>query len=56
MRKSPRSLHSSTDRRSFLKKGLTTGAAGAALGLLGGRPSAIAQNPDADAARHENEG
>ena len=44
MRKSPDDSHSSADRRSFLKKGLVTGAAGAALGLLGDRPSAIAQN------------
>ena len=36
--------HSSDDRRSFLKKGLATGAAGAGLALLGDRPSAIAQN------------
>ena len=44
MRKSPDDSHSSADRRSFLKKGLATGAGGAALGLLGDRPSAIAQN------------
>ena len=36
--------YSSNDRRSFLKKGLAAGAAGASLGLLGDRPSAIAQN------------
>jgi hypothetical protein len=41
MRKSPRDLHSSADRRSFLKKGLATGAG---LALLGDQPSAIAQN------------
>jgi hypothetical protein len=35
---------SSNDRRSFLKKGLATSAAGAALGLLADRPSAIAQS------------
>ncbi|MFZ0601013.1 MAG: hypothetical protein WAN05_06530 [Roseiarcus sp.] len=44
MRKSPDDSHSSADRRSFLKKGLVTSAAGAALGLLGDRSSAIAQN------------
>jgi len=44
MRKPPRDSHSPADRRSFLKKGLATGAAGAALGLLGDRPSALAQN------------
>jgi Ferritin-like domain len=38
------SNHSSDDRRSFLKRGLATGAAGAALGLLADRPSAIAQD------------
>src|ERR1700722_18099677 len=44
MRKPPRDSHSPPDRRSFLKTGLATGAAGAALGLLGDRPSALAQN------------
>ncbi len=43
------SNYSSNDRRSFLKKGLATGAAGAALGLLGDPPSAIAQNMNAQA-------
>ena len=42
--KSSESHYSSDDRRSFLRKGLAAGAAGAALGLLGDRPSAIAQN------------
>jgi hypothetical protein len=36
--------YSSNDRRSFLKKGFATGAAGVALGLLADRPSAIAQS------------
>ena len=42
--KSSESHYSSDDRRSFLRKGLAAGAAGAALGLLGDRPAAIAQN------------
>jgi hypothetical protein len=42
--KSSDSHDSSNDRRSFLRKGLAAGAAGAGLGLLGDRPSAIAQN------------
>ena len=43
------SNHSSNDRRSFLKKGLATGAAGAGLALLGDRASAIAQDMAAPA-------
>jgi hypothetical protein len=48
MRKPPRDSHSPADRRSFLKKGL---AAGAALGLLGDRPSALAQNVNGQGTR-----